>query len=166
MGRYFNFYHYFLIVPLLLLYGNCDGYKSTTGTNQSSLSNCTNSASLSLKLLKFNPQNDCDQLSLVQCEKRIFGPEQENGEQDLESCLQNSAYGDVCLNLVERSYNTNGASDLAEDYLVGAQYNYEEVNCYMDRFSHDQKPIFKSSEPTLVASLASLHEQCIQGGRQ
>ncbi len=165
MKRYFNFYHFIMIVPILLLYSNCDGYKSTDST-LSSLSNCANSASLSLKLLKFDASTDCNDLKLIHCERRVFSPNEDHGENTLESCLESSPYGAICLNITERTYNTTGASSDATEYEPGAAYNYSEVNCYLGRFSHNNKPIFRSSTENLQSSLLALHKQCEEGGSE
>lgn len=163
MKRYFNFYHYLMIIPALILYSNCDGYKSTEDS-AGSLSSCTNTASLSLKLLKFDADADCNNTSLVQCDRRVFSPSQDNDQDQAEECLSDSPFGAVCIRLNEHFFNTSQASGETVDFEPGGSYNYQEYNCYMKRYSHNQKPIFQSSEPTLNGSLVALKEQCLQGG--
>ncbi len=165
MKRYFNFYHYLMIIPALVLYTNCDGYQSTS-QDLNSLSSCTHSASLSLKLLNFDAELDCENVDLIKCERRSFHPNLQTDTTVREECVENAPQGSICLTLTERSYNTGGASDNPADYAPGAAYNFEEVNCYLSRFSHDQKPIFQSSTGNLKQSLIALHKSCLGGGAQ
>ncbi len=154
-----------MIIPTLVLYTNCDGYQSSS-QQLGSLSSCTNSASLSLKLLNFDAQKDCENLDLIQCERRSFHPDVETTTTLREECVENVPQGSICLTLTERAYNTEGASENPADYQDGAAYNYEEVNCYLSHFSHNQKPIFQSSTPNLKQSLVALHKSCSAGGVQ
>lgn len=152
------------MVPVLVLYGNCDGYQSTQESISSS-STCANNASLSLKLLDFNSARDCENLNLVHCDSRQFSPEVDNSaENQVEYCLEDSDFGETCLIVTEYRFNTRGASDLADDYKEGGAYNYQEFNCYMSRFSHKDKPVFSVSKPSLKESLLALKEQCLEGG--
>lgn len=145
-----------------MLYTNCDGYKSSSETLRSLA--CTNSASHSLKLLLFDAESDCHNHELIQCDQRIFSPEVDTGTMESQSCIQHSELGEVCLNLTERSFNTAGASDDDSEYLAGGPYNYQEFNCYYKKFSHNQSPIFSSSEDSLEKSIDKLYTNCKAGG--
>ena len=165
MKQYFNFFHLILLIPVLVLYTNCDGYKSSDET-LGSLGSCANSASLSLKLLKFDPETDCLDKDLISCDVRSFSPENSNQSNNEERCLNHPTYGEVCINLTIRNYNTTGASRDPAEYAPGAAYNYDEVNCHLQKFSHQDVAIFSSSEDNLENSLSALYERCTKGARQ
>ena len=158
--------HFLLIIPaLLLLYTNCDSFKSSE-SSQASLNNCKPTASLALKAMAFDPQTDCNNTELIHCERRHFRPDVISGEQTGEDCLSDTPYGNLCVSVVDRNYNTSGAEGEPQEFEEGGSYNYSEVNCYMVRFSQSGIPIFQSSTDSLESSLIALHKQCEQGGER
>lgn len=171
MGIYINFgaafikltyWTFLLLLPALVLYTSCDGYRSNT--IKISSQSCSNSAQLSLKLLKFDPNIDCDQTQKLVCEHRNFRPEIVDQVYQTEECLATSEFGELCLSVTNLDFNTESASDDPTQFEEGAAYNYEEYNCYYQGLSHNEKPIFSSTDSTLHGSLNRLYSACRQGG--
>ncbi len=159
----FRSFHWILIFPVLILYVNCDGYKSATSREISSQT-CVNSAKHSLKLQNFEASADCFDLENIVCEKRSFRPNIPTATSKGEECLQSETWGDICVELTYLDFNTSEASSDPELYKSGASYNYQEYNCYIKNFKHHGKVIFHASHQHLSESLEDLYRSCLQGG--
>lgn len=160
-----NYLHWLLILPVLILYVNCDGYKPADSRDINSQT-CHNSAKHSLKLQNFDASKDCSHWDDVVCEKRSFRPDLPTKISLADECLNTEVWGDICIEITYRDYDTSGASLDSSLYEPGASYNYQEYNCYFASFKHHGEAIFNSSHELLNESLNSLYKSCVEGDPQ
>ena len=165
MKTYFKAYHLLLLLPVLVLYGNCGSYEGSTGDTLGSQS-CMNSAQHSRKLLNFDAETDCENAELISCDSRRFSPDTRNLEFEQDICDRSESFGDHCLTVKFRHYDTSSAEGAGEDFEPGGEYNYQEFNCYMKKYTHNDQAIFQSSAPTLRESLDQLYANCLKGAKK
>ncbi len=165
MKRSFSFYHLFYLLPLFVLYSNCDGYKGA-GSNSNSSQACVSGQKLALASLNFSPEKDCRQLQNIKCETRVFKPSMINGEAEVQVCDSSKIFGETCLPLKILHFDTSVADGDEADFAEGGVYNYQEFNCYFETLTSHEEAIFSSSSDSLAKSLDQLYAQCTEAGQK
>jgi hypothetical protein len=163
MNLKLSIYHWLFLLPFIVLYNNCGGFKKIDTQKVLGSSTCQISAKVSLKLAQFSI-NECDKLSDIVCEKRLFNPEVLSGDYLVKECISSSTLGEHCFDLMVRQYDTSQADGEPEEFALGGSYNYQEINCYNKKWTHNNVAIFTSSAQSSVAAVEQLYKKCIEGG--
>ena len=148
----------------MVFYMNCSDYKKTEDSLGSQ--SCPAGKLNALEELNFIAENDCMDPSLIQCEQRVFSPNIENSQFNVEQCIDHVSLGTVCTEVTLRNYDTSSAQGSREDFAEGGPYNYQEVNCYYKKFTYNDRAIFSASSASLQESLSTLHQLCMNGGEK
>lgn len=108
------------------------------------------------------PADECEKTEDYLCERRIFSPLAKNGKYLRRECGLTSSSGEVCVNVLENTFDTSGARTLANesDFSAGADYNRQEIQCAHSKLTVNGISAIQAEGETVFSALSSAIEKC------